>query len=192
MTEEIEAKVRVASPEAVRRRVAALGAEARGPVLEVNRLFDDAEGSLRAGGAALRLREERRPRDGAVVRTTLTWKGPQRPGELKRRVETETTVGEAGPVGAILAALGFRETFRYEKRRTAWDVGVCEVVLDEVPHLGWFVEVEGPDEASVRRTVADLGLADEPTIAESYVHLLAAYLEAAHLDAGRATFGGGA
>ena len=172
LSEEIEAKVRIAESEAFRARMNARGAPDGETVLEINRLFDDAAGTLRQGGSALRLREERRPADGSILRTLLTFKGPRRQSQMKRRPEFETAVGSAEPMAAILGALGLAEVFYYEKRRTAWHVVDCEVVLDELPHLGWFVEVEGPSEESVLARLADLGLAGEPIIREAYIDLL--------------------
>ena len=187
--EEIEAKVRIADPEAFRRRLAGRGRRAGETLFEVNRLFDDAEGSLRASGSALRLREEFRVSDGTRVRTRLTYKGPTRPeSRLKRRTEAELTVEAAGPLVEILAVLGLAETFRYEKRRTPFHGGPCAVVLDELPHLGAFTEIEGPTEEAVLAEVAHLGLADEPLVRTDYVHLLIAHLEAAGLDPARAVF----
>ncbi|MBM4018028.1 MAG: class IV adenylate cyclase [Planctomycetes bacterium] len=188
MAEEIEAKVKVDDPEGLRRRMAARGAGAGRTVLELNRLFDDASGSLRREGAAVRVREERRPEDGALVRTLITYKGPRRPGALKRRPEFQTTVGVAAEIVAILEALGLRETFRFEKRRTAWQAGECEVVLDELPYLGWFAEVEGPTEDAVRATLADLGMADRPVIRQTYMRLLADCLARRGADPARAMF----
>ena len=167
MSEEIEAKVRVDDPEAVRGRLHRWRGTGYGPVLETNRLFDDARRTLSAAGAALRLRQERPAslaegsgragpstgsgQAGSVLRTLLTYKGPRTESRMKRRPEFETLVGAAEPMIAILAGLGLAEIFRFEKRRTSWHVGLCEVVLDELPHLGWFVEVEGPDEEEVLR-----------------------------------------
>jgi adenylate cyclase class 2 len=189
MHEEIEAKVRIASPEALRRRMAERGMPGGGTVFEVNRLFDDAAGSLRRKGSALRLREERRPGDGAVVRTVLTFKGPRTESRMKRRPEFEVTVEAADPLVAILESLGLSEAFRYEKRRTTWHAGACEVVLDEVPHLGWFAEVEGPTEEAVLAVLADLGLGDEPILRHSYIRLLSDHLASRGLDPARAVFG---
>jgi len=202
MPEEIEAKVRLASPEAFRRHMAerralprrSRASPRRSPaeggrtVVEVNRLFDDAAGTLRRRGAALRLREER-PTDGAAVRrTTLAYKGPRREGPLKRRLEIETTVGSAEAILAILQAVGLAETFRYEKRRTTWHVGECEVALDELPHLGWFVEVEGPTEEAVLARLAEVGLGGEPLIRQTYIELLTEHLVSSGRDSTRAVF----
>ena len=188
MAEEIEAKVKIAGPDALRRRLADRGAVGGGTVLEVNRLFDDAQGSLRRAGAAVRVREERRPQDGATLRTILTYKGPRRASRFKRREEIQTAVAAADALVAILEAIGLVETFRFEKRRAAWRLGECEVVLDELPHLGWFAEVEGPTEEAVQRTLADLGLGGEPVIAETYMRLLADHLAARGMDRTKALF----
>ncbi|MBL7139978.1 MAG: class IV adenylate cyclase [Planctomycetes bacterium] len=189
--EEIEAKIRVPDPEVFRRRLAGRGRTLRDTVFEVNRLFDDAGGSLRRSGSALRLREEFQPGCAAPVRTLLTYKGPMARGPLKRRPEAEVALEAAGPMVDILAALGLAETFRYEKRRTHFDGGACEVVLDEVPHLGFFAEVEGPNEEVVLAELADLGLADEPLIPTNYVRLLIDHLKGAGRDTSRAVFDAG-
>jgi adenylate cyclase class 2 len=107
---------------------------------------------------------------------------------MKRRSEVETTVGSADAILAIFEAIGLRETFRYEKWRTVWHVKRCEVALDEVPYLGCFVEVEGPSEAVVRARLADLGLAGEPLISQTYIELLSEYLARAGRDPARAEF----
>jgi len=186
--EEIEAKIRVADPEAFRRHLAALGRTPVGTVFEVNRLFDDADGSLRRSGLALRVREEFQSGCDAPVRTLLTYKGPMAAGPLKRRPEAEVVLASAEAMVEILAGLGLAEMFRFEKRRTRFEGGRCEVVLDEVPHLGFFAEIEGPDEDTVRAELADLGLAGEPLIPTNYVRLLVDHLKAAGRDASRAVF----
>ncbi|MBE3123752.1 MAG: class IV adenylate cyclase [Planctomycetes bacterium] len=186
--EEIEAKVRISNPAVFHSRMTGLAGEPDGPVLEVNCIFDSPDKRLKSAGSALRLREEfslpgRDPR-----RTLLTFKGPRVPGPLKRRAEIELEVEAAGPLVAILAELGMAEVFRYEKRRTTWRVADCEVVLDELPHLGWFAEVEGPTEEAVMRVLADVGLAGEPTIPSSYIHLLRDHLRGRGMDPGCAVF----
>ena len=189
MPEEIEAKVKIADPAAFRRRMAERGLADEGTVLEINRLFDDAAGSLKQAGSALRLREERDPATGRVLRTKLTLKGPVTKSALKRRPETELAVESAEPLAEILGKLGLAATFRYEKRRTTWRVGPCEVLLDELPHLGWFAEVEGPTEEAVLAVLKDVGLGGEPTIRQSYIKLLREHLASRGLDPARATFG---
>jgi adenylate cyclase class 2 len=191
MPEEIEAKMKIADPEAFRRRMAGCGAAGGGTVFEVNHIFDSADGSLRKSGAAIRVREEQRAAGGEVFRTILTYKGPRQPGRLKRRAEVETPVADGAAILSILQALGYVETFHFEKRRTAWRLGECEVVLDELPHIGWFAEVEGPSEKAVQKVLADLGPADTPIVQETYMRLLADDLAARGRDPARAVFAAG-
>jgi adenylate cyclase class 2 len=118
----------------------------------------------------------------------LTFKGPRQKSRFKMRAEWNVDVSDADAMTAILEAAGFRETFYYEKRRQMWRDGACEVTLDLVPFLGWFVEVEGPSEEAIGKTVARIGLADSQVIAKGYVHLLAKHLKQAGQDPSRAAF----
>jgi len=188
VSEEIEAKVRIADPEAFRRRMAERSESGGETVLEDNRLFDDPAETLRRRGAALRVREERPAGGGEPLRATLTYKGPRAEGELKKREEIEVEVQAPGPLAAVFEAMGLRESFRYQKRRSVWRVGECEIALDELPHLGWFVEIEGPTERSVRAGIEDLGLADEPLIPDDYIALLSERLRSLGLDPSQALF----
>ncbi len=194
MPQEIEAKVPVESPEAVRKKLEAIGSPCQGTVFEVNRLFDDAAETLRRQGAALRVREERDPASGERLAARLTYKGPrvedapEAAKRLKVHPEHEVTLDSAEAMAAILEAVGLSEAFRYEKRRTTWHEGECEVTLDEVPHLGWFVEVEGPTPKAVRKVLGALELGDRPSITKSYIHLLIEHLEEAGQDPSRAVF----
>jgi len=191
VSEEIEAKVRIADPAAFRRRMAERSESGGETVFEDNRLFDDAAGTLRRRGAALRVREERPAGGGEPLRATLTYKGPRAESDLKRREEIEIEV-QAAPgapgLALVLEAMGLRETFRYQKRRSVWRVGECEIALDELPYLGWFVEVEGPTERSVRAGLEALGLADAELLSADYIHLLTERLKSLGLDPSRALF----
>ena len=67
-----------------------------------------------------------------------------------------------------------------------------KVELDELPRLGRFVEVEGPDEATVMRVRADLGLAGLPLIKAGYIALLMDDLRARGEQAAEVNFPAGA
>lgn len=171
MAVETEAKFRVESHEPIRRRLRAAGARCLGTVLETNRILDRPDGSLRRQGCGLRLRTSE-ALEGGTVRTTLTFKGPRAPGPLKVREELEVDLPDAETMGGILVRLGFVTVLWYEKRRESWQIADGRVELDEPPHLGWFVEIEAPDEAAVRRIQSELSLQDADMVAASYVHML--------------------
>jgi adenylate cyclase class 2 len=73
----------------------------------------------------------------------LTHKAKGKPGRHKTRVENETRIADGAKMEAILRALGFASTFRYEKLRAEWSGGKGHVVVDETP-IGNFGEIEGP------------------------------------------------
>ncbi len=188
MPTEIEAKLALEGPEPLRRRLREAGAEAAGAVREVNRLYDDPALTLRRRGAALRLRENRDPDSGETRTAVITFKGPVVEGPMKRREEHETPVSSAEAMAAVLEATGLSVTFHYEKDRETWHLGPAEVVLDHVPHLGWYVEVEAPDEGAVRKALKTLGLDPADQVPGTYVELLVAHLEATNRDPSRAVF----
>jgi len=172
MPDELESKIRVAEHEPVRGRLREANAEYLGRVLETNRLFDDDKWTLLKGGCGLRVRSCR-TLDGPEQPATLTYKGPLRDGAFKRKSEIEIEIADAVSMVGILAAMGFSEWIIFEKNRESWRLPPCEVELDEVPGLGLFVEVEGPDEAAIRAALARLGLDPRQSTRRSYVAMLA-------------------
>jgi adenylate cyclase class 2 len=161
---EREIKVRVESADAAREALARVGAAlVRLRHFEDNLLFDDAQGSLRASGAALRLR--RTPNSGI-----LTFKGPRAIEDgAKVREESETLVDDPDAIPAILKRLGYRPVFRYQKYRESWTHRGQEIEVDETP-IGTFLEIEG-DAEGIKAVAADLGFAPADYLSESYVGL---------------------
>jgi len=102
---------------------------------EVNTLYDLPELPLRKRGDLLRLRKY-------GSEWVLTHKAKGKTGRHKTRIETETRVADGRKMDAILRALGFSPTFRYEKFRAEWSDGKGHVVVDETP-IGNFGEIEG-------------------------------------------------
>ncbi len=171
---EIECKVRVESHEPVRASLREAGALYVGRVMETNRIMDRDDRSLARAGCGLRIRSIE-VLDGEGPGPTLTFKGPRKPGgAFKRRAEWEVAVDNAAALATILDALGYRDQIVYEKRRETWRLADCQVELDEVPSLGRFVEIEGPDEETIASALAELQLGGAARISESYVGLLAA------------------
>lgn len=164
--EEREVKIRIADHAAIVQRLGKLGAVQRDPEhVEDDRLFDDAAGSLRAAGCALRVRVVPGSDGGR-----LTWKGPARvENGAKVREEIETLVTDAAALTTVLERLALKPTFRYQKHRRGWDLRGAWVCLDRTA-LGDHVEIEGTDE-----TIADcaraLGLESSEFETRSYVEM---------------------
>lgn len=173
---EIEAKLSVSDHDAVRRALKVSKAKHVSRVLETNHILDTADHALRSAGKGLRVRINHYLSDHREE-VVLTVKGPLLPGPLKSREEHEIIVDDAKGSIQFLATLGFVPVLTFEKHRETWELGKCKVELDEVPHLGKFVEIEGPSEPEVIHVQRELNLGDLPVIKTSYVAMIAKWLE---------------
>lgn len=176
MAVEIEAKMSVPNLDVVRERLRQLGAEGGGRTNETNTFFDTEDRSLLAADEGLRLRRNRDEASGNDEHV-ITYKGPRQHGALKSREEVELTVGDYDDAVHLLERLGFVRMLSFEKRRESWKLGGCKVELDELPYLGTYVEVEGPNEATVLAVRDQLGLSDRPVVKTSYIAMLMGYLQ---------------
>lgn len=168
--EEREVKIPVPSAAEALRRLEEQGAEPVSPELfEDDCLWDDARGTLAAEGHALRVRTQS-PSDGSPGRTVLTWKGPARvDGGHRVREEVETSVADGEALAHVLSRLGFRPSFRYQKRRRLFTLDGALVAVDRTP-LGDYLEIEGPA-GSVDSAAARLGHAPADYVTGSYAAL---------------------
>jgi adenylate cyclase, class 2 len=172
---EIEAKMKVEDRESMAARLRSHGAVPVGKYLETNTFFDTKDRALLAADEGLRLRVSRNLLSGESS-IVLTHKGPNQIGPLKTREETELSVADADNAARLLEHLGFVRCLSFQKRRQSWKLEGCKIELDEVPHLGCFVEIEGPGEETILRLREELGLAGHPLIKASYVAMLTSYL----------------
>jgi adenylate cyclase class 2 len=173
---ELEIKLKLDDHEPVRARLREIGAKRLGEVLETNTFFDTPDRTLKSQDRGLRLRTSTLAATGAA-KHIITYKGPRAPGAIKRREEIEFAIDQPDRAVALFKGLGYTDTFTFEKRRESWPVDDCLVELDELPHLGKFIEIEGPSEASILAVRATLQLDDAPAIAEPYIALLSRYLK---------------
>ena len=187
MPSEIEAKMKVDEFDTVRNRLSESGARRVKEVLETNTFFDTPERSLLSQDKGLRLRRARDAADGKQS-FVVTVKGPQQKGELKNREESEVGVDDGDDAIRLLAALGFSPTLSFEKKRESWKLADCKIELDELPLLGRFVEIEGPDEATVMQVRQQLGLSDSPLIQTGYITMLSRLLHDRQDDRKSITF----
>jgi adenylate cyclase class 2 len=187
----IETEIKLRWPrdaDSARSHIEAHGYAAMGPrLLEADQLFDrpakDVEGGdvrggylpggeLRASGQVLRLRL-------SGGEATVTYKGPvEASGPYKSREEIEFIVDDPAAFELVLARLGYRRGFRYEKFRTKFraadeaqvgEAGQGIVTLDETP-MGVFIELEGA-EYWINAAAERLGFTRNQFISASYATL---------------------
>jgi len=147
--------------------------------LEVNTLYDLPSHPLRRRGELLRLRKY-------GSEWLLTHKAKGKTGRHKERVEIQTQVADGAEMEAILRALGFVPTFRYEKFRAEWSDSAGRVVVDQTP-IGNFAEIEGPSRW-IDRTAAMLKVRPEAYITSTYAELFFQWKKRRHSSAREMTF----
>jgi len=169
MGTEIEAKLKVDSLQMVAEKLAQLGAEFLQEQLQTDYYFDDANAALIETDRCLRLRQQFTDDQEKLL---LTYKGAKEKDNFKKRQELEIEVKDLDSTGKLLSALGYGQTLVVEKKRRIWQLGSCRVCLDELPLLGSFVEIEGPEGQKIDDVQRSLGLADSTHIPESYAKLI--------------------
>ncbi|MCY4020644.1 MAG: class IV adenylate cyclase [Chloroflexi bacterium] len=162
---EVEVKLHTPDLAQVQAALEAAGAALKSPrVFERNLRYENAAGTLTAGGIVLRLRQDERAR--------LTYKsGESSQDGIFRRFEAEVVVSDFETMDLILRRLGYTVALIYEKFRTTYALGDAEIVLDELPY-GNFTEIEA-DEGTIERIVDDLGLARYRRMSGSYTDIFA-------------------
>jgi len=159
--QETEAKFYVRDLEWIKKALENLRAHlGQARVLELNLRFDLPDASLRAQGRVLRLRRDTEAR--------LTYKGGNKntKGVLSRE-EIEFVVGDFVKAKKLLEALGYQQTFYYEKYRTTYELDKTLIMLDELPY-GNFLEIEGETEETIQALSEKLDLNWDATIERSY------------------------
>lgn len=172
MPVELEAKIKVETFDAVRERLCACHATRVGSRLELNAFFDTPERLLKSRDQGLRLRQM--TNETGDVACVATFKGSQAGGDgrLKQREEIEFSVGDFEAASAMFERLGYSRRLAFEKRRETFELHGCLVELDELPHLGRFVEVEGETADAIHATLAALMLSSEAMITRGYIGMM--------------------
>jgi adenylate cyclase, class 2 len=177
---EIEIKFRLKDLKSLTRKLRSAGfRELTKRTHEMNTLYDLPGNPLRARGELLRLRKY-------GSEWLLTHKAKGKAARHKSRAETETKVADGRSMEAILHALGFVPTFRYEKFRAEWTDGKGHVVLDETP-IGNLGEIEG-SARWIDRVAKQLGIERREYITKSYAELFFDWKKATRSPATEMTF----
>lgn len=149
MNHEYEAKFLSVDVTDLQSKLTALGAARTFPcTLLTRKIF---ENDALDNGQWVRLRDE-------GIRSTLTLKQVIDSTTIDGTTEIETEVTDLYAMADILRQIGLREVRYQENYREEWRLGEVVFDFDTWPGLPTFVEIEGPDEASVRQAAALLDL----------------------------------
>lgn len=149
MKHEYEAKFLEIDTARIQDKLTALGASQAFPrTLLTRKIFEN--DSLDTG-AWIRLRDE-------GSRSTLTLKQVTDSTTINGTTEIETEVGDLHAMADILRRVGLTEVRYQENYREEWRLGEVAFDFDTWPGLPTFLEIEGPDEASVQQAAVLLDL----------------------------------
>jgi adenylate cyclase, class 2 len=178
--QEIEVKFRVSNLRTLARKLRNSGFHRETPrTREMNTLYDLPGEKLRKRKQLLRLREY-------GSKWKLTHKSGKQTKRHSSREELETGVDDGKQLDAILRALGYAPSFRYEKFRAEWTDGNGQVVIDETP-IGNFGEIEGSPRW-IDATAKKLGLSSQQYIMTNYATLFSEWKRGTKSNAEEMTF----
>lgn len=160
---EVEQKFHLKNPEKLRADLRRLKTRRLSSGLELNEFYDR-RSELRKRKSILRLRLK------PGKKAYLTFKGPRLRSKFSKRLELETPV-DFHRMKAILKAAGFKKVFTYRKFREEYRLGKSWVVLDRVPRLGNFFEIEGRA-GDITRLSAKLGVRFQDRENRTYLEML--------------------
>ena len=176
---EVEAKVKVDSLDQVAARLESLGITQFDKLVQRDCYFDNGDNSLASNDKGLRIRRQSSSGD---EKTILTYKDKRGESKYKSRPEYEVQVDDYDNMVNVLEGLGYKVVLSFVKRRQIWFLNGCEICLDELPILGCFVEIEGPDETAITETLKMLDLSQFEHICRGYASLMKKRLKENGID----------
>ena len=160
MKKEIEIKFEIKNPDLIRKKLKKMKAKLLGKAFEKTIKFDAKDLTLQKQGKFLRLR--------TGFQNTITLKKKiKQDRDFRERVEYEFKISNPKEMEIILENLGFTKKLIMEKYREKWILGNAEVVIDKLPKMGNFIEIEG-SKKSIEKTAKILGLDLKDGITATY------------------------
>lgn len=137
------------------------------PVLQLDEYYDTQDGQLRKQDLVIRIRS-------FGEKKTIALKSPrvELSSGMTERIELEFLAADGEKVHAQLLSQGLKPYQAAEKERWTFVYKECEIVLDKLPFIGYFVEVEGPSESAIKEVTHLLGLSSSPVITKHYGELM--------------------
>jgi len=158
---EIELKFKIDKPDLIRKKLKKERAKFLGKTFERTFKFDTKNNDLKEQGKFLRIR--------TGFKSTITFKRKIKPKDkdFKEREEIELEISDPEKMKKILENLGFTKKWIMEKYREKYELGSAEIVIDKLPKMGNFIEIEG-SKTAIHKTAKILGLNLKDGITSTY------------------------
>ena len=168
MPREIETKFKLKSPTTFKKKLRKIGAKFVSKNLEQDIYYKNL--SKRISADVIRLR--RIGKKGIfTVKNRINNKDSH---TYKVRNELEITIDDAKLFPTILHKLGFRVFFRKEKIRETYEWKNANILIDKLPHMGYFAEIEA-SKNKIKKIAQLLNLSIKKATSKNYIRLFNTY-----------------
>lgn len=167
---ELEIKIQISSKEhfqAIYDSCTKLFGPPASHVLQLDEYYDTPDGQLKKQDLVIRIRSNGKKR-------TIALKSPrvELPSGITSRIELEFLSADGENVHEQLLNQGLNANEAAEKERWTFVYNDCEIVLDKLPFIGSFVEIEGPSQDAINEIVSLLKLSSCRVIRQNYGELM--------------------
>lgn len=138
-------------------------------VLQLDEYYDTPDGQLKKQDLVVRIRSQNEKK-------TIALKSPRidLPSGMTKRIELEFLSAEGEKIHDQLTSQGLKPNEAAEKERWTFIHHECEIVLDKLPFIGTFIEIEGPSENAIHEVIALLNLSSCNVVCQNYGELMTA------------------
>lgn len=148
---ELEIKIRINSEEhfqEIYERCTQLFGSPVSHILQLDEYYDTSDRQLKKQDLVIRIRSSDKQK-------TIALKSPriELSSGMTSRIELEFLSAEGEKVHQQLVSQGLTPNEASEKERWTFLYKECEIVLDKLPFIGAFIEIEGPSEAAIQEVV---------------------------------------
>lgn len=185
---ELEIKIQIYSEEhfqAIYDSCVKLFGQPKNHVRQLDEYYDTPDGQLKKQDLVIRIRSNGRKK-------TIALKSPRMelPSGATNRIELEFMSAEGEQVHEQLQNQGLTPNEAAEKERWTFIHNESEIVLDKLPFIGSFIEIEGPSENAIQEIVSLLNLSSCRVVRQNYGELMIAKFRELQLPLSniRATF----
>ena len=165
---EIETKFKVQFPKELRKKLKYIGTKFVSRKLEQDIYYKASEFNPALSVVRLRLAGD------CCIFTIKRAGNNGKSSKYKIRDEAEVKISNAKVFQKKLKTLNFKQSFKKEKIRETYRCKGAKVLIDKLPHIGFYVEIEGP-KIAIKKIVKLLGLDIEKAIPHTYVQIFNKY-----------------
>lgn len=136
-------------------------------LLQTDEYFDTPEENLKLEDLTLRLRTIN-----GILQVALKSSRVRITETIHKRIELEFTAADEREVREQIAKQGLIATAVYEKRRWRFKTDDSKIVIDKLPFIGTFVEVEAATPKRINKILNLLNLPSDDAVIYNYTELL--------------------